>query len=594
MFFVSYLNPRCVNFLLLSTELPPLALQDNVLFYGDNLDILRRFIPDESIDLIYLDPPFNSKADYNILFKESTGEESAAQIRAFTDFWHWDAAARQTHDYLVGNEVDNRVATVADSLYRLLGKNDMTAYLFMMTVRLVELRRVLKPTGSLYLHCDPTASHYLKLTLDSVFGERNFAGEIVWQRTNNRSTTGNWPSIHDTLLYYRKTAEAKFKTTKVPADTRKLPHTLVTGSNGKKYQTYELTAPGVTKEGESGRPWRGFDPSTMGRHWANDTETRDNWDAQGLIHWPKDGGFPRRRDAEPFDESSRKVTVGDVWTDIDRLNQTAKERLGYPTQKPTQLLERVIEASTDPDDWVLDPFCGCGTAIDAAEKLHRHWIGIDITYLAVNVIKRRMHEAYPRARFRIEGEPQELEAAQALAKDRYQFQWWALSLINARPVGSSTGSREGRKGADEGVDGWLRFNDANGRAERIVVQVKSGHVGVKDIRELRDVVSRQRAAMGIFITLEEPTSEMVKEERATEPFKHPTWHHEYPAIQILTVKDLLRGKVPDIPPTINPYQEAQVAKKRPEGRNETLSFGSLHTFETKRSGKGSGTQDRLA
>ena len=536
--------------------MPPIALQDNILFYGDNLDILRRYIPDESIDLIYLDPPFNSNADYNILFKEVGGEESVAQIRAFTDFWHWDAAARKTYEYLVSNEVDNRVATVADSLYRLLGKNDMTAYLFMMMIRLIELRRVLKPTGSLYLHCDPTASHYLKVVLDSVFGVKNFAGEITWQRTNSRSTTGKWPRVHDTILNYHKTDAATFKTVKAPANIAKLPHTLITGTDDKKYQTYELTAPGVTQEGESGKSWRGFNPTKMGRHWANDTATREEWDKKRLIHWPKNGGFPRRRDAEPFDESSRMVTVGDVWTDIDRLNQTAKERQGYPTQKPTALLERIIQASCNEGDWVLDPFCGCGTAIEAAQKLKMHWIGIDITYLSINIIKSRMHGSFPHAKFMIQGEPQDLEAARELTNDRYQFQWWALMRIGARPVGSASGQREGKKGADEGVDGWMRFVDGSGDIHRIVVQIKSGHVSVKDIRELRDVVSRQNASLGIFITLEEPTGEMVKEIKATEPFKHPTWQHEYPKLQILTVEDLLKGKMPDIPPTIGPFQRS--------------------------------------
>jgi site-specific DNA-methyltransferase (adenine-specific) len=244
--------------------------------------------------------------------------------------------------------------------------------------------------------------------------------------------------------------------------------------------------------------------------------------------------------------------------------------LGFQTQKPVSLLERIIEASSNEGDWVLDPFCGCGTAIDAAEKLNRHWVGIDVTYLAVNIIKRRMRDSYPSTRFRIEGEPQELEAAKELATDRYQFQWWALSLIGARPVGSSSGGREGKKGADDGIDGWLRFSDGSGLVQRIVVQVKSGHVGVKDIRELRDVVSRQKAAIGIFITLDEPTSEMIKEVKSTEPFKHPTWQHEYPKLQILTVAELLKGKMPDIPPTTSPYQEAPLAKRAQEGKNETL------------------------
>lgn len=496
----------------------PLALQDDVLFYGDNLDILRRHVPDESIDLIYLDPPFNSKKDYNILFKESSGEKSVAQIQAFTDFWHWDNSARHTYDYLIGNEVDNRIATVADSLYRLLGKNDMTAYLFMMTTRLIELHRVLKKTGSLYLHCDPTASHYLKILMDAVFGSTNFRNEIVWrykkyQKAEMHYFTGN----SDRILFYVKSSEA---------DKRFKP------------QFIELDKP----------------KRFLKRVWDKKT---------GRIVNAKD-----ENGHVTYMEVNREK-VDDVW-ELTYLMPAARERLGYPTQKPEALLERIINASTEEGDWVLDPFCGCGTAVSAAEKSRRHWIGIDITYLAINIIKTRMLDSYPHARFRIEGEPRDFEAAQALAQDRYQFQWWALSLIGARPVGASSGSREGKKGADDGIDGWLRFSDGSGQIERIVVQVKSGHVGVKDIRELRDVVSRQRAAMGIFITLEEPTSEMVKEIKATEPFKHPTWQHEYPTLQIITIKELLKGKFPNLPPTIGPIQEAPIGKRISQGKNETL------------------------
>lgn len=576
-----------------STKLPPLALQENVLFYGDNLDILRRFIPDESIDLIYLDPPFNSKADYNILFKESTGEESNAQIRAFSDFWHWDSASRRTYDYLVSNQVDERVATVAESLYRLLGKNDMTAYLFMMAIRLTELHRVLKPSGSLFLHCDPTADSYLRLVLDAVFGPKAFLGEVIWRRTTSHVTSRRWARLHDVILSYAKNESlVKFHPPKLPADEgwveREYHHNDEKGS----YMVDNLTGAGTTN-GPSGMPWKSIDPAKIGagRHWRYTPDKLDRLDAEGMIYWPKRGQYPKLKVYRSGEEGS---TVGDLWIDksVKGLGRTSDERLGYPTQKPRSVLERIIDSGSDKGDWVLDPFCGCGTAIDAAEKLNRHWIGIDVTYLAVNVIKRRMRDSYPRAKFRVEGEPQELSAAEELAKDRYQFQWWALSLIGARPVGSSAGSREGRKGADEGIDGWLRFGNGNGHIERIVVQVKSGHVGVKDIRELRDVVSRQHAAIGLFITLEEPTSEMVKEERATDPFKHPTWQHEYPAIQILTIADLLKGKVPDIPPTINPFQEAQVATRRPDGSNETLT-DSLTSFDDKRDRKGYGRQGRL-
>lgn len=544
--------------------MPPIALQENVLFYGDNLDILRRYIPDESIDLIYLDPPFNSKADYNILFKEVSGEESLAQIRAFTDFWHWDAAARKTYDYLTGNEVANRVATVADVLHRLLGKNDMTAYLFMMTIRLIELRRVLKSTGSIFLHCDPTASHYLKMVMDAVFDPRNFRNEIVWIRSYAKGLAfTRFASNHDTILFYTKDAKsAKWHMPYSKYDPKNIPTHYKPDKNGRPFQLTSLLNPNLD------RPNLRYEFKGVTRVWRWTKERMLEEDRKGRIVVPKEGkGIPRY--LRYLDEQEGMI-IPDVWTDIFPVNSQAKERLGYPTQKPTALLERIIEGTTDKGDWILDPFCGCGTAIEAAEKLDRHWIGIDITYLAINIIKNRMHGSFPRARFRVEGEPQDLEAARELATDRYQFQWWALMRIGARPVGASSGQREGKKGADEGVDGWMRFTDGQGALHRIVVQVKSGHVWVKDIRELRDTVSRQNASMGILITLEEPTSEMVKEVKATEPFKHPTWQHEYPRLQILTVEDLLKGKAPDIPPTIGPFQEASISKKVSEGKNDTL------------------------
>jgi len=232
--------------------------------------------------------------------------------------------------------------------------------------------------------------------------------------------------------------------------------------------------------------------------------------------------------------------------------------MGFQTQKPVALLERIIKASSNENDVILDPFCGCGTAVIAAEELKRHWIGIDITYLAINLIKNRLNDTYPNVEFEVRGEPRDLDSARELAKDRYQFQWWALSLVGARPVGATSSKpKEGRKGADEGIDGWLRFPVSESQIEKIVVQVKSGHVGVKDIRELRDVVSRQNAAIGLFLTLEEPTEEMNKEVRATDPYIAPNWNHEYPKIQILTVEQLIRGEKPDIPPTSNMFKEAE-------------------------------------
>jgi hypothetical protein len=321
-----------------------------------------------------------------------------------------------------------------------------------------------------------------------------------------------------------------------------MPHTLITGTDGRKYQTYELTAPGVTRDGESGKPWRGFDPSAMGRHWANTSATMEQWDALGLIHWPKPGaagGFPRRRAAEQFEPSTRVVTVGDVWTDVDRINQAARELLGYPTQKPEALLERIILSATDEGDVVLDPFCGCGTAVAVAQRLKRRWIGIDITHLAVNLMKYRLRDAFgDDVDYDVIGEPTDLAGAEQLAaEDAYQFQWWALGLVGARPV-------EQKKGADRGIDGRIRFHESDdGKTKQIIFSVKAGHTGVAHVRDLRGVLDREQAEMGVLITLQEPTQPM-KTEAASAGFyearKGPqaAWG-TFRRLQILTIAGLL-------------------------------------------------------
>ena len=327
----------------------------NRLYYGDNLPILREQVGDETVDLIYLDPPFNSEANYNVLFKSPAGEASTAQLEAFGDTWHWNLSAERAFDEVFKGP-NSDASEILRSLRGFLKENDMMAYVAMMAVRLMELHRVLKPTGSIYLHCDPTASHYLKVLMDAVFGKTNYRSEIIWRRTNARGTVGKWPRLHDTILFYTKSDDFRFSPQKAKADVNKIPHTLITGPDGVKYQTFELTGAGQTKRGESGLPWRGFDPNVYGRHWGYSQTQMEAWAAAGLIHFPKDGGFPRRRDSQAFDPLSRQVVVGSVWSDIDRLNQASRERLGYPTQKPLALLERILAASSNPGDLVLDPF----------------------------------------------------------------------------------------------------------------------------------------------------------------------------------------------------------------------------------------------
>jgi site-specific DNA-methyltransferase (adenine-specific) len=554
----------------------PKPITENTLFYGDNLPILRDHVSDESVDLIYLDPPFNSNRTYNVLFRDESGKDSDAQIEAFDDTWHWNEKTQQTYDGLV-RDAPTQVVTVIGAMRDLAGqKSQMMAYLVMMAARLIELHRVLKPTGSLYLHCDPTASHYLKVVLDTIFGAQNFRNEIVWQRTNARSTVGRWPRIHDTLLFFTKSDRFTFCSTKVVVGEFKLPHTLITGADGSKYQTYELTAPGTTQQGESGRPWRGFAPAPMGRHWAQSHAVMDKLDGQGLIHWPRGNGFPRRRAEMPFEPESRETTVTDVWMDVDRINQSAKERLGYPTQKPLALLERIVQASSNPGDLVLDPFCGCGTAIAAAQKLNRSWIGIDITHLSIALLKYRLQDSFglvEKKDYAIIGEPEDLGAARQLAHDdRYQFQWWALSLVRAKPVGGPAEGKTGKKGSDKGMDGVITFiDDAYAKPKQVIVQVKSGHVKSGDIRDLKGTLEREKAALGVFVTLEPPTKEMDTEAVTAGHYHSPGWNQDYRRIQILTIEDLLRGAQVQMPPTAQTFKQAPKAEAG-KGKQPTLGM----------------------
>lgn len=521
------------------------------LYYGDNLAVLREHIRDETIDLIYLDPPFNPKVAYNVLFQTPDGAAPQAQLEAFVETWHWGEEAMYCYDEIMATA--SRVATILRAMRSFLGESDLMAYLANMTARLIEMHRVLKKTGTLYLHCDPTASHYLKIVLDGIFGHDRFISEISWKRTNARGTTGRWPRIHDVLLMYSKGSDFTFHSIKGKAEKSKLPHTLIRAEDGQKYQTYELTAPGVTKDGESGKPWRGFDPAKMGRHWANRHAVMEAWDVNGLIHWPKNGGFPRRRDDRPFDPESRTVTLGDVWTDIDRLNQTARERVGYPTQKPVALLERIIAASSNPGDIVLDAFCGCGTTVEAAERLGRQWIGIDVTHYAITTIENRLRASFPKIAIDVFGRPRDIADARALAsRNKMQFQWWAISLLSAHAY-------RGKPGPDRGVDGLYFFRNGPMGTGMVIVSVKGGeNINPSMVRDLRGTLEREEADMGVFITLTAPSQKMIAE-AAGAGVAH-TAHGPLPRLQITTVEDLMAGRLPQLPPPYVVHNRQEMRK----------------------------------
>ena len=548
------------------------AMAENVLYYGDNLEILRRYIKDESVDLVYLDPPFKSDQDYNILFAERNGSQAAAQIKAFEDTWHWDKISAAAYQEIVESG-HTRVSQAMQAFRTFLGENDMMAYLAMMAPRLVELQRVLKSTGSIYLHCDPTASHYLKILMDGVFGLINFRNEIVWKRTFAHGSAKRFGPLHDLVLFYSKTDSycwTGLKGTYAPEYIEN-HFRQVDQKTAKRFQPISLTGAGV-RHGESGDPWRGIDPTRSGRHWAlpgnilrtlgitsgSVQERLNALDKAGRIYWPqKENGIPRLK---WFVDDGQGTAIPDIWVDIPPISAQAAERLGYPTQKPEALLERIISASSNEGDLVLDPFCGCGTTIAVAEKLKRRWVGIDITHLAVALMKHRLHDMFGnQVQYDVVGEPVSLPDAKVLAEnDPYQFQWWALGLVGARPI-------EEKKGADKGIDGRLFFHDEadskKGATKQIILSVKSGKVSVRDVRDLRGVVDRENAQIGVLICMEKPTRDM-RRESASAGFYKSHWG-THPKLQILTIEELLTGHkidYPDIAGVNVTFRRAQKAK----------------------------------
>jgi site-specific DNA-methyltransferase (adenine-specific) len=538
-------------------------ITENTLFYGDNLDILREYILSESVDLIYLDPPFNSSRNYNVLFKNESGQESEAQITAFEDTWHWNESAERTYRELTTVAPDRVVQMIA-ALRQFVGTNQMMAYLVMMAARLVELHRVLKPTGSLYLHCDPTASHYLKIILDTVFGAENFRNEIIWKRR-----TGSSSAVHqsnkfgvctDSIFFYAKTHRAglhpQYNMEAEGYQEYVDKFFRFVDENGRRYRLADLSNPAP-------RPnlmyeYKGYKPPRNG--WAISKEKMALWETEGRLYFPKnpEGRIQRKR----FLDELKGKPIQSLWDDVEPIGAHAAERLNYPTQKPLALVERIIQASSNPGDMVLDPFAGCGTTVAAAQKLGRRWVGIDITHLSIALLKYRLEGMYPGIKFNVVGEPEDLEGAQDLAgRDRYQFQWWALSLVRAKPLGGQEGSKIGKKGSDKGMDGVINFIDDNsGKPKRVLIQVKSGKVQPGLIRDLGGTLGPNNGEIGVFITLEEPTKDMITEALKNGFYHSPGWNRDYPKIQILTIADLLKGAEIKMPPAYGTFKEAQKVK----------------------------------
>ena len=511
----------------------------NKLYFGDNLPIMREHIPDESVDLIYLDPPFNSNATYNVLFREHDSSESAAQIQAFDDTWHWSTDAEWEYQQVV-TQGPRKLADMLQAMRTFLGQNDMMAYLTMMAPRMVELHRVLKPTGSIYLHCDPTASHYLKLLMDAVFGPTRFRNEITWKRTTAHSDSVRYGANTDIILFYSKGDEWTWNTQFRDYDEKYVARFRYKDPDGRAWSDYDLTAKGLSGGGYT------YEYKGVTSYWRVPVETMEQLDSEGRLHFTKNGGIRRKR---YLDEQQGRPAQA-LWDDIDPINSQATERLGYPTQKPEALLERIISASSNEGDVVLDPFCGCGTAVAVAERLKRKWIGIDVTHLAISLMRSRLRDSFgdELSEYEVVGSPADAESARALSLEggntgRYNFEYWALGLVEARPA------RDMKKGADSGIDGYINFFDDNsGKAKSVIVQVKSGRVGSSVVRDLRGVMERENAEMSLLITLEPPTKPM-NYEAASAGFYTPEAYPDrrFPRVQIATIEDILNGNGPAIP-----------------------------------------------
>jgi len=495
----------------------------NLLFYGDNLYVLREHIRDETVDLVYLDPPFNKGKDHDLLFTERTGRKPAAQVKAFEDTWKWDDAAWEAFQETVRTGPP-KVSEALQSFRRLVPKTDMLAYLSMMAPRLVELQRKLRKTGSIYLHCDPTASHYLKLLMDAVFGPTNFRNEIAWCYTGPSSTKRWFPRKHDIILFYVKSPEAPFY-----KDAVRVPYA------------------------KSLRSARGRTGIYAGREYADMDARVAQYDVQGKV-------------------------VEDWWPDITPVGRRKRELLHYPTQKPKELVERIIRASTLPRDVVLDPFCGCGTTVDAAQALDRRWIGIDIAKVAIDVIEGRLEREYGadiRKSYEVRPEPASAEDAYTLAdEDKHNFEEWALHRVGAD-------SAPHKRGADKGIDGRMYYFDhIDGESKLIVVSVKGGSTGPGHVRDLRGVMEREKAAIGVFVTRRKPTKAMREEADEAGTYYSAGLGRMVQRLQIITVEDLFDPEkkkrpvdfpaeavpitgAPGLPEAIPAQEDAKLHKKGP-------------------------------
>lgn len=556
------------------------------LHFGDNLDVLRRKIADNSVDLVYLDPPFNSKAKYNLLYETPGNERETAQQTIFRDMWSWEDEAEYSFREVLAH--GGQIAAIIDAMTVALHRSDMMAYLAMMAARLIEIRRVLKPTGSLYLHCDPAASHYIKIILDAIFGYENFRNEVVWKRTFAHGGASRWGDIHDTILFYTVSDKYTWNRVLQAHDEEYLDDKYRFTDERGRYRLVVLTGPGATS-GASGQPWRGYNPSKSDRHWAvpkraiemlreeGEQIPSDLHDQLELLYKRGFIRFPQKRDGTTgVPEFKLYLPKGqpiqDIILDIPPVNSQAKERIGYPTQKPVALLERIIAASSNPGDIVLDPFCGCGTTIHAAQTMRRQSIGIDVSYYAIRLIQRRMIVNFGKdCAVTISGIPADLASAEALAeREPYGFQQWAVGELGCQLW------NDGKKGADSGIDGEMRFYNPPNNAGKLLVQVKGGkRSGAPMVREFKDVMNRERAELGIFFSRSEATPDMKKE--AALLGESRIGGKNFKRLQLCSLAEWFSGQRPELPVPIEltiPKDRSHPSKRirRPDPRQPQFTF----------------------
>jgi DNA modification methylase len=508
----------------------------NKLWYGDNLTIMQA-MPKHSVDLIYLDPPFNSKQNYNLLYKTMTGKPVPEQVEAFCDTWEMDAQkeaiARSMPVLMREHGIDDYYVDFWRLWMQALRHSQphLLAYLIFMVQRLLHMKSILRPTGSIYLHCDPTASHYIKVMMDGIFGHDNFINEIIWQRTTPKGLAfTRFPSSHDVILFYRASEKFVWNPQYAPHREEYIRkyYSLVEEGSGRRFQATSLLNPNHDRPNLT-YEYKGY---TKVWRWTRDRMLRA--EAEGRIYVPPGGGVPREK---RYLDEQEGVPVGSVWTDIPPVNSQSKDRLGYPTQKPLALLDRIIKASTNKGDVVFDPFCGCGTTIYSAQINERKWIGCDIAILSIKLVREILSERYrlvEGAHFSVDGIPTSVEGAQELFdKDPSTFQNWFVERVGGFPMQ--------RKSADRGIDGRIYFETRDGLRE-MMLQVKGGkHVRPTDVRDLRGVLEREsNAEMAGFLSIVPPTRAMLSE--AAEAGTYAYNGVEYPRIQFLTTADVLEGK----------------------------------------------------